>query len=157
MAAAERRLAVNEFLGRVKGTQPVCCICILSVGLILILPQKATCRPHVAKSRPLSDLCSRPVHSGEPDEDHVKLVESFLSSLFPGLVFYAQPVASTETTQPETDDGEGSRARAEDLKGSEDSAHSPGSACVATASGSSNSSPVEKAASSTEPPVTETE
>ena len=111
----------------------------------------------MAKSRPLSDLCSRPVHSGEPDEGHIKLVESFLSSLFPGLVFHAQPAASTETTQPETDDGEGSRARAEDLKGSENSAHSPGSVGVATTPGSSNSSPVEGLASSTEPPVTKTE
>ena len=157
LAAAERQLAVNGFLGRVKGTQPVRCICMLLVGLILILPQKATCGPHVVKSRPLSDLCSRPVHSGEPDEDHVKRVENFLSSLFPGLVFRVQPAASTEITQPETDDKEGSRARAEDPKGPQDSAHSPGSADVATTSGSSNSLPVDGVASSTEPTVTRTE
>ena len=111
----------------------------------------------MAKSRPLSDLCSHPVHSGEPDEDHAKLVASFLSSLFPGLVFHVQPAASTKTTLPETDDEEGSRAQVEDLKGPEGSAHSPGTAGVATASGSSNSLPVEKAASSKEPTATKTE
>ena len=31
LAAAERQLAVNEFLGRSKGTQPVCCMRILPV------------------------------------------------------------------------------------------------------------------------------
>ena len=30
LAAAERRLAVNEFLGRVKGTQPVCIVFVYS-------------------------------------------------------------------------------------------------------------------------------
>jgi len=38
LAAAERRIAVDEFLGRLRGGQPVRCSCIFA-GLVLIYPR----------------------------------------------------------------------------------------------------------------------
>ena len=43
LAAAERQIAVNEFLGRLRGGQPVCCSCVL-VGLVLIYLRSPTNR-----------------------------------------------------------------------------------------------------------------
>ena len=177
LAAAERQLAVKEFFREVEGVPSVRRMCNLLPGLALIVSQKATCQPHVkplpdALKRsladkptgsiqdtvPLSD--SRPVHSkksADRNEDSAKLVEDLLSSLFPGLIFHAQPAASAETAQPKIADNGKGKTRAVDLEEPGESARNPGSANAAGASGSSDSSPTEETTPSVEPTVTETE
>jgi hypothetical protein len=177
LAAAERQLAVKEFFRQVKGVPSVRHVCILLPGLVLIISQKATCQPHV---KPLPDALkqrlageptesiqdtvpptdSHPVHSKKPadrNEESAKLVEDILSSLLPGLIFHAQSAASAETDQPKTADNGKGETRAVDLEERRESARNPGSANAASASGSSNSSPIKETAPSVEPTVTETE
>ena len=121
------------------------------------IPQKFPYRSHVAKYRPLPDLDSRLSYSDESKEDSAKRVESHFSSLFPGLIFYAQPVTPTPTTQPKTDDDGESKAQAVDPGETKGSAQKLKSADVTATFESSYSSSIEETTSSAKPTTTETE
>ena len=157
LAAGERQLVVNEFLCQLKGAQLVCCVCMLPVGSVLTIPQKFPYRSHVAKYRPLPDLDSRLSYSDESKEDSAKRVESHFSSPFPGLIFHAQPVTPTPTTQPKTDDDGESKAQAVDPGETKGSAQKLKSADVTATFESSYSSSIEETTSSAKPTTTETE
>lgn len=132
----------------------------LLVGLVLTLPQKASRPPHLEKRKPLpyalkqrlasgsatnlTSADSRPVHPENFDEDSAELVKSFLSSLFPDLVFHVRPVTSSSTAQPKTGDNGKREARILDIKDPKESAQKPGSADAAATSGSPNSLPIEE-------------
>ena len=171
LAAAERQIAMNEFLGRVKGAQSVCCTCILA-GSVLIFPQVGH-RPHVVNRKPiyrvlnhglpsvansddaeriqdiLSSFGSRPVRSEKPEnpnEDSTKLVEDFLSSLFPGFAFDARPKAGDENTAPASHAGD-----------PRESTQKPGATNIPATSTSPKPSPPEQSTSPANFNVTETE
>ena len=158
LVAAERQQALNAFLLQSKGAQPVCCVHAFVEALILIkfLPQIAR-QPHVAKRKPLADvlkqrlaaesdadiaepikniLSSLESHSVEseehkaPKEDASKVIETLLSSIFPGLVFRTQPEPSPsaeQTQQGALDKGKG-KARSVDVEEPQKPAQKPESA-----------------------------
>ena len=86
----------------------------------------------------LSSLERRPVHSEKPkdsSEDAAELIESLLSSIFPGLVLRSQPqpAPSTEKAQPNASDKGKGKARAEDVEKPQEPAPKPESAGEALA------------------------
>ena len=94
---------------------------------------------------------SHPVHSEKaenPNDDRVKLVQDFLSSIFPGLVFEAQPEAGDNETDP--------ASRAE---GHREFTQKPGSTNATTAPGPLplDPSPTRESAPPVKPTVVETE
>ena len=171
LAAAEYQIAVNQFLGRSRGNQPVRCSYIVA-GLVLIFPQ-ATNQPQFVNRKPFSrvlkqhptsesvpnvterirsiptSLGSRPVHSEDPENlnhDSAKLIEDFLSSLFPGLVFRAEPEAGDNKTAPTLHAG-----------GHEEPTRKPGTAGLAANSRFSDPSPTKESTSPVNLDATETE
>ena len=156
LLAAERQQTLDAFLRQLKGPQPVCHASICVIRPILILPQVAR-QPHVAKRKPLADLLKErlvtesdadiagPIkhilsslesHSADPvkpkasKEGASELVETVLSSIFPGLVFRtkAEPSPSTEQAQPGVS-GEGKgKGRAVDTEESQKPTPKPESA-----------------------------
>ena len=169
LAAAERQFAANEYLGQLKGAQPVCSFCNLFEGWALILSQAThrfratkpkvisdalkqplTNEPHVTEStnRGPSVLGSHPALSEKPKDsngDSAELIGNLLSSLFPGLVFHAQPRADAD-----------GKAQTPRVKGSGESTQKSGPAIVVNASGSPNS-PTGDITPSKEPDVAEPE
>jgi len=146
LVVAERQHTLNAFLRQLEGAQPVCHVRTLVVYSTLISSSPQIIRqPHVAKSTPLVDalkqrlttesdtdttepiqnilssLEPRPVQSEGPEdsgEDAAKLIENFLSSIFPDLVFrtQSQPTPSTEGVQPSVSHKEKGKARAVDVE-----------------------------------------
>ena len=137
LVAAERRHAAGALLQQLGGGQPVCRLYVHCKSGSNQLLLQVTRHPHVAKRRSLEDalkqrlaaesdsgitepirnilshLEPRPAQSEQSEdskEDVARLIEDIISSIFPGLVFRAQPQPTrpTETARAgDSDKGKG--------------------------------------------------
>ena len=155
LLAVERQHALNAFLQQSKGLQPVRSIgiCLKCPVLMKSIPQ-ITRQPHVTKRKPLADvlqqrlaaesdadiadpiknilssLRTRPVESDKQKasgEDASKLIETLLSSIFPGLTSRQQPepAPSTEQSQQGVSDKGKGKAREVDVEEARKPAQKP--------------------------------
>lgn len=159
LIASGRQHALDAFLRQPEGAQPVCHVCdILVAYSILIGPSfQVTRQPHVVKRKSLADILnqrlavesdtdvtepiknilssleSRPVQFEKPkdsNEDAAELIESVLSSIFPGLTLHtrSQSTPLTEQAKPSVSDKGKGKARAVDFEEPKEPAPKPESA-----------------------------